>query len=110
MVAPLIKHIKHNYQFSDLCIIFSGTPTNEKQEIFKASVKTELKQLNISKPHTIHFPHPKSDRFLDVVDYASWAIYRKWENEDTRSYELIADQIRKPELDIFKNGDGTEYY
>ncbi|MEZ4533029.1 MAG: DUF3800 domain-containing protein [Thermomicrobiales bacterium] len=30
---------------------------------------------------------------LQVADYCCWAIHRKWERNDTRSYDLISDRI-----------------
>lgn len=38
---------------------------------------------------------------LQVADYCNWAIYRKWEREDERSYELIRTRVRS-EFDIFR--------
>ncbi len=29
-----------------------------------------------------------------AVDYFGWAIYRKWDSEDKRSYQLIKKQIK----------------
>ena len=44
-----------------------------------------------------------SDVCLQVADYCSWAIFRKWERADTRSYELIQDKIAS-EYDLFNPG------
>jgi hypothetical protein len=45
---------------------------------------------------------------LQVADYCNWAIFRKWERSDKRSYELIKTCI-KSEFDIFAKG-GIYYY
>ncbi|HEY5286242.1 MAG TPA: hypothetical protein VIJ50_03970 [Solirubrobacteraceae bacterium] len=34
-----------------------------------------------------------SEPCLVVADYCTWAIQRRWEREDQRSHELIADKI-----------------
>ena len=45
---------------------------------------------------------------LQVADYCSWAIFRKWERSDASLYELIHDKIAS-EHDLFEEGD-TYYY
>lgn len=40
---------------------------------------------------------------LQVADYCSWAIHRKWERGDERSYNLIKDKIAT-EFDVFARG------
>ncbi|MFA5633956.1 MAG: DUF3800 domain-containing protein [Candidatus Dojkabacteria bacterium] len=110
MSASLLKYIQQKYRYSNLCIMFSGTPTEKKKNLFKSAIKTEIKALSITKSYKIYFPNPKSDRFLNISDYACWAIARKWEKNDIRSYDLIKSQINVPELDIFRRGDGTLYY
>jgi hypothetical protein len=45
-----------------------------------------------------------SEPCLQVADYCCWAIHRKWERQDIRSYDLIADRI-ETEFDLF-DGEG----
>ena len=49
----------------------------------------------------------KSSYGLQVVDYCSWAIYRKWKDSDLKSYDLIKAGI-KSEFDIF--AEETRHY
>ena len=37
---------------------------------------------------------------LQVADYCCWAVHRKWERNDTRSYDLIANRIES-EYELF---------
>jgi hypothetical protein len=39
---------------------------------------------------------------LQVADYCCWAVHRKWERNDKRSYELISDRIDS-EFALFGN-------
>lgn len=48
-----------------------------------------------------------SDPCLQIADYCSWAIQRKWERSDTRSYDLIKDKVSS-ENDVFSSG--TVFY
>ncbi len=42
---------------------------------------------------------------LQVADYCCWAVHRKWERRDTRSYDLIAGSIAT-EFELFGAGTG----
>ncbi len=48
------------------------------------------------------------DTCLQVADYCTWAIQRKWELDDDRSHVLIADRITH-EYDSWRHGN-THYY
>ncbi|MBS3957549.1 MAG: hypothetical protein KGZ40_08530 [Clostridiales bacterium] len=50
----------------------------------------------------------KSDLNLQVADYISWAVYRKWNSGDLRSYRIIEQCIRS-EADPLE-GHAEEYY
>lgn len=49
-----------------------------------------------------------ADTGLQIADYCSWAIQRKWERNDDRSYALVQDKIYS-EFDVFSGGT-TQYY
>jgi hypothetical protein len=49
-----------------------------------------------------------SDPCLQVADYCTWAVQRKYEIEDTRSYDLISNNIRT-EFRPFDMGTKTYY-
>jgi hypothetical protein len=48
-----------------------------------------------------------SDPCLQAADYCTWAIQRKWERGDSRSYDLIKHKI-KYEYDLWQHG--TKHY
>ena len=50
-----------------------------------------------------------SNAWIQVVDYCSWAIYRKWQQGDPRSYEQLRVRLIKAELDVLARGE-TRYY
>lgn len=45
---------------------------------------------------------------LQLADYCSWAIFRKWERQDTRYYDLIQPALRS-EFDFFRRGKTIFY-
>jgi hypothetical protein len=45
---------------------------------------------------------------LQVADYCAWAIMRKWERGDTRSYDMIKDRVTY-EYDVWEKGTDHHY-
>jgi hypothetical protein len=54
-----------------------------------------------------YFCPSMADPCLQVTDYCAWAIQRKWERDDTRSYELISEKIVR-EYDLW--GARTQHH
>ena len=46
---------------------------------------------------------------LQLVDYCCWAVQRKWERQDLRTYRQLVWHLAKPELDVLSRGT-TQYY
>jgi hypothetical protein len=105
----LLDYIFKRYRYPFLAIFLAGTPVNKQRDAFINSVKTEINTKGSRKPYSIYFPTSESNHFLQIVDYINWAIFKKWERDDRRSYDLISSCLGAPELDIFRRGD-TEFY
>jgi len=108
-LSSLLSYVFQAYSFSDLCILINGCAITANKKVFKQTVADEIKNKMTNCKFRIFFPESSTFYHLQIVDYISWAIYRKWENNDCQSYDLIKDKLRKPELDIFWNGD-KDYY
>jgi hypothetical protein len=50
----------------------------------------------------------KSNLELQVADYCNWAVFRKWERGDLRSYAVVSQAVLS-ETDVY-HGDETAYY
>jgi hypothetical protein len=50
-----------------------------------------------------------SNKWLQVADYCAWAIARKWESNDSRTYDILRSRLALPELDVLQSG-ATLYY
>ncbi len=64
--------------------------------------------LSGARKYSIHQHHSMSHSYLQIADYYCWAIYRKWEAQDVRSYERVRHQISS-EFDIFRRGTERFY-
>lgn len=108
----LINYILRRNKFGQLIIITDRLPHKQKREAITKGLK-EASQEVLSGATVFRLYHLPSisDFCLQVVDYCSWAIYRKWGNwgdVETRPYLMIRDKIRS-EFDIFKQGSETFY-
>lgn len=90
-------------------VITDSIPVQSKRKAIEKAVKSALKPL-VPKSLTYRLYHHQSraDLNLQIADYFSWAVFRKWESQDVRSYNLISSAMRA-EGDLFANGD-MEYY
>lgn len=110
IMSYLLKYVFKTYVSSSLCIFVDNLPVNKRKRAFLSALKKEIaKNRPNKKDYSIFFPKSGSIKFLQVADYINWAILRKWERSDLRSYELIKKFLGRKELDIYRNGD-TEYY
>lgn len=92
----------------ELLVIASSIGTVKKQDAFHAGVVDVMNRVLFGVPvKTAHWP-AAADSGLQIADYCSWAIQRKWESGDSRSYALIKPKIRS-EIDLFRGGAITYY-
>ncbi len=81
-------------------IITDQIPIKKKKKLVEGAIKQNLKDILPDIPYRIMHHASKSSMELQIADYCNWAIYRKWDKSDSRSYDLIKDGIRS-EFDIF---------
>jgi Protein of unknown function (DUF3800) len=98
------ERFKHAKQ---VVIVLSSIFTHERhQDLRKALTKGLTGRTKI--PFQIYFHENRCDINCQIADYCGWAIFRKWETGDSRSYDLIRGRIRN-EFDIFQRGMNTYY-
>ncbi len=91
----------------EVLVIASSIGTKKKKRYFRKAVFDVIGQIQLRQDvKTAHWS-TASDLGLQIADYCSWAIFRKWEEGDERSYRLIQDKIHR-EYDLFR--PGTRFY
>ncbi len=84
-------------------------PVARNRAAFEKGLKPYLRQhLPERTRYELLHHQSKADLNLQVADYISWAIYRKWNSSDVRSYGTIQSCIRS-EIDALE-GHAEEYY
>jgi len=111
MIGYLLRYVldpKNLKDFSEVIVITDSIPVSRKREAVEKAVKQTLsKMLPTSTKYRVLHHASKSCVGLQIADYCNWAIFRKSERQDLRSYELIRSGIRS-EFDIFR--PGMKYY
>lgn len=90
-----------------LLVTAASLGTKKKRADFHHAISRVASQV-VPVEHRVAFWPAESDPCLQVADYCTWAIQRKWELGDERSHVLIADKIRS-EFDVWGIGP-TNYY
>jgi hypothetical protein len=90
-----------------LCLITDELPVKQRKKAWVKAFKLFVGRHLGSRPYTISHHSSLAHPGLQAADYLNWALFRKWEREDTRSYDLIADRIGS-EFEVFRRG--VDYY
>src|SRR5208283_5101463 len=105
MIGYLLPYVIKGYDLSlfNKVIVFTDTiPVNRKRKAIEKAIKQTLAQkLPANVSYEIFHHESKSSYDLQNVDYCNWAVYRKWELQDDRSYQIIRSVMRS-EFDIFR--------
>ena len=95
---------------TEVHVTAASVATKKAQVGFEDAVRDVLRQTGGKKTVKPSFWKSETDPCLQIADYCTWAIQRKWEKKDTRSYEIIEiiEERITYEYDVFKKG--TDYY
>ncbi|CAN5731828.1 hypothetical protein BH18ACT13_BH18ACT13_02050 [soil metagenome] len=91
-----------------LLVTAASLGTKKKRSLFHRAIDDVVFQVAPTLSHRVAFWPFASDPCLQVADYCTWAIQRKWEGGDSRSHVLLANKI-KSEFDVWERGT-TLYY
>lgn len=94
---------------AEVVVITDRIPVTKKRRAVEKAVKQTLSEM-LPKGSIYRVMHhdSKSNFDLQIADYCTWAIQRKWTQSDERSYRLIAPVVRS-EFDIFQTGTFNHY-
>jgi|SRR5215831_11896720 len=103
----MLRYLRGNRNLPAVHIIVDTVPDRNQQRALEQTLKVRATEALIGIPFSIDHHSSGSHALLQVADYCCWAIYKRWQSGDARSYERIRKNIRN-EFDIFANG--TEHY
>lgn len=114
MVGNLLQYPFHSRGLDitafDKVLIFAdrATATKGQQKILKKALKAHLKPHLRGVPYEICMHASMSHPYLQLVDYANWAIYVRCERNETRPYDSIKHLVVS-QFPIFAQGT-TNWY
>jgi len=94
---------------SRLAIFTDTLPLERNRESVQKAIKTFCRSEMKGKPFEIFHHCDESNCWLQVADYCTWAFQRKWEMNDSRTYNQLNGQLHATELDALQAGV-TRYY
>src|SRR5262245_59472346 len=105
-------HFKHigpqiAYRANELHITTATLGTRKRQAIYTAAVNDVIQQVLKGTTWVTTFTPAGCDPCLQIADYCTWAIQKKWERDDERSYALIQARIAT-EFNLWRRG--TRHY
>jgi hypothetical protein len=92
----------------ELLVVGASLGTKKRRALFHAAVDDVILQVTPTTQFRVASWACSSDPCLQAADYCAWAIQRKWESGDSRSYDLIKSKLAS-EFEVFRVG-GSIYY
>lgn len=111
--TAMFYHFKHvvprvTRQGDSLAVVASALQLKKKKGALQEAVHDVVEQVARERKYITSFTAAKTDPCLQVADYATWAIQRKFERDDDRSFRLIEGQIASC-FELWKYGSTTYY-
>lgn len=107
ILGYLLRYVLNGHtlsKYSEIIIITDKLPHKRERGAFEKAVKQTISHyLPSTIKYRILHHDSKSNFYLQIADYCNWAIGRKWERSDNRSYDLIRKGI-KSEFEVFRQG------
>ncbi|MFH1970480.1 MAG: DUF3800 domain-containing protein [Verrucomicrobiota bacterium] len=112
IIGYLLRYVLNGYllnQYREVIVFTDQIPVKKKRRAIEKAAKVTLAEMlpKTARYRLLHHDS-KSNMDLQIVDYCNWAIYRKWDAQDERSYQLIRPVIVS-EFDFCLTGT-TLYY
>lgn len=102
-VAPRIV-LPHD----ELFVVGASLGVKKKRALMHDAVRDVIARVSPTTSFRTASWNAHSEPCLQVADYCCWALARKWEQGDERSYALIQNKIRS-EFDVFQSGRRLYY-
>ena len=93
-------------------LIYTDTLPFQKKKALavEVAIKGSCRRDLPSLPFQICHHRRESNAWIQVADYCSWSVFRKWEHGNHNAYNLLRGRLAATEIDPMSRGDGTVYY
>jgi hypothetical protein len=109
VLGTLLREILQQYrlaEFAEVIVFTDSLPMTRKRAAVEKGVKLTLTaMLPPAVRYRVRHHASKSNLDLQIADYCTWAIYRKWNGQDERSFRRVQAAVRS-EWDVLQAGTG----
>ena len=109
VLATLLREILGQYplaEFKEVVVFTDSLPVQRKRGAVEKGVKLTLAAMLLANVRYRVLHHAsKSNMDLQIADYCTWSIYRKWTTQDARSFQRVRAAVRR-EWDVLAAGAG----
>ena len=104
------KHVGRQIIKSNEKLLITAAALGQKKTkaSFKLAINNTIQQLTARENWEVSFMDSAKDPMLWAADYCAWAIQRRWESGDERSYKIIKPKVVS-EYDLWATGQ-KHYY
>ena len=97
---------------AQVLVYFDTLPLENKKraEAVEIAIKKSCRKDLANVPFQIFNHRRESNAWIQVADYCSWSIFRKWEHANVEVYNRLNARLAAAEIDPMSRGDGTIYY
>lgn len=92
----------------EILVVAAEISLTAKRDAYVQAVQQSMNRVAPAVRYQVAFWPAQTDLCVQAADYCSWAIMRKWEQGDDRSYRRIAAKVGR-EYDLFARGSLTYY-
>ena len=108
MLGHLLQSVLNRAEVAkarEAIVITDTPPLRKRRQGMEGVIKTTLARMLPPGAHYRILHHKSGSHYgLQVADYCSWAIFRKYETGDTSAYEMIRPAIMS-EIDVLEDVD-----
>jgi Protein of unknown function (DUF3800) len=106
--GSVLKYVFHRHvaEGTDSVLVFTDTlPVQRFRDAVEKAIKLTCRHELPANVRFGSYHHPAaSNCWIQVADYCSWAVFKKWEHGDVRTYEQLRARLAEPELDALRAG------
>ncbi len=93
----------------NIAVVTDSLPIKKHRRAMERGIRTTLsRQVPAGFSYDVFHHQSRSHLGLQIADYCSWAIFRKYERGDTKHYDTVEGAI-KSEFEIFRSSSTTYY-
>jgi hypothetical protein len=102
VLGDLLRHVISTTDlraYAELIVVTDALPVQKKRQAVEKAIKETLADaLPQGVPYRTYHHESKAWMSLQVADYCNWAIYKKWDRGDGRSYNIIRSAIQSERM------------